>query len=505
MDPTGITTPILRIQPLTAYQGSGRQSPPPFTQGQVLQGTVSGKGAANQFTIDIGGRQVLAESTTPLQVGQKLDLQVSTLSPQVELQIIRTDPLNRLIGNAIHLVGQQADTFPALTALAARSAQLPDLSAKAKQTLQFYGSTLAGATPATTASAPPAEQLAQLLSRTLTLMTTPASVNSAPLQAEVATLLQQLPLTAPLSPALSQQAGTLAALFLEAAGGLAPTGPSLPVAAETGTLPVANDQAALSQQIKTAGGVEQLIATLISQLTPLLPQPSALAASDPLQQLATFLLTMASTGSPSQSLDLDGARLEEILTRLGTNMERLLAGNQADKAGQTLKHALLELLPQLPASDSGHEQADQIVKSIELFQLLQIRLASESLLFLPLPLAFLDQGYLLVDRDPDNQGPGGDADAGERGQQRYELHLQLEGLGNLQIDLLETGGGITIKFVAEDAERARFLAGYREELGQWLTAVDLESAQFLVGAQDPVKSLLAKMMPEATGMVDTRA
>lgn len=503
MDPTGTATPILRIQPLTAYQGSGRHAPPPFIQGQLLQGTVSGKGAPNQFTIDIGGRQVLAESTAPLQVGQKLDLQVATLSPQVELQIVRSDPVNRMIGNAIHLVGQQTDTFPALAALAEKSAQLPHLSANAKQTLLFYGATLA--TPATGAPAPRDQLLAQLLSRTLNLLTTPANTSSAPLQAEVATLLQQLALTAPLNPTASQQAGALAALFLEAAGGQASSGSAPAMAAAAAALTAAHDQTALLQQIKTAGGVEQLIANLISQIPPLLQEPAAPPTTDPLRQLATFLLTQTSQGSPIQPPALDGAQLAEVLARLGTNMERLLAGNQAEKAGQTLKHALLELLPQLPVSDSGHEQANQMVKSIELFQLLQIRLANEALLFLPLPLPFLDQGYLLVDRDQGNRGSEEEADSGGTAQQRFELHLQLEGLGNLQIDLFQERGGVAIKFLAEDAERARFLANFREELGQWLTAVDLESAQFLVGAREPVKSLLAKIMDGATGMVDTRA
>ncbi len=69
-------------------------------------------------------------------------------------------------------------------------------------------------------------------------------------------------------------------------------------------------------------------------------------------------------------------------------------------------------------------QADQLVRSIELFQLLQIRLAGESLFFLPLPFSFLDQGYLLVDadqgRDPDRQGD-------EQAHPRYELHLRRKG------------------------------------------------------------------------------
>ncbi|WP_297952679.1 hypothetical protein, partial [uncultured Desulfobulbus sp.] len=120
MDPTSAALPILRIQQLPGYQTGGQQQAP-FAQGQLLQGVISARSSTGQFTIDIGGRQLLAESATPLSVGARLDLQVTALVPRVELQIVH-NPVHRMIGATIHLIGQQATTLPALTGLADQAA-----------------------------------------------------------------------------------------------------------------------------------------------------------------------------------------------------------------------------------------------------------------------------------------------------------------------------------------------------------------------------------------------
>jgi hypothetical protein len=147
-------------------------------------------------------------------------------------------------------------------------------------------------------------------------------------------------------------------------------------------------------------------------------------------------------------------------------------------------------------------QADQITRTIELYQLLQIRLAGEALFFLPLPFSFLEQGFLLVDGDrSDNKGEK----SGEPADKSIELHLRLQGLGNLRITLQLGVGGVALDFMAEDAQRAKFLADHREELRQWLTATDAVSIRFLVGGGEPVTSLLEKIIHGPTGMVDTSA
>ncbi len=145
MDPTSAALPILRIQQLPGYQSGGQQQA--FAQGQLLQGVISARTGTGQFTIDIGGRQLLAESATPLAVGARLDLQVTALVPRVELQIVH-NPVQRMIGATIHLIGQQATTLPALTGLADQAAHLPGLSTASRETLEYFAAVSGRTVPA---------------------------------------------------------------------------------------------------------------------------------------------------------------------------------------------------------------------------------------------------------------------------------------------------------------------------------------------------------------------
>ena len=207
MDPTSAALPILRIQQLPAYQSGGQQQAP-FSQGQLLQGVISARTGTGQFAIDIGGRQVLAESTTPLQVGARLDLQVTALVPRVELQIL-PNPVHRMIGTTIHLIGQQGATLPALTGLADQSAHLPGLSGTSRETLQYFAA-LAGRTTPADGSAPP---LSQLLGRTAALLTSAPGSERTALFAEIGSQLGQLAQGGTLAPEPAARAATLATLF----------------------------------------------------------------------------------------------------------------------------------------------------------------------------------------------------------------------------------------------------------------------------------------------------
>ena len=510
MDPTNITTPILRIQPLLpAYQSGGQEQRTPFSfsQGLLLQGVISAKTGANLFTIDIGGRQVLAESTAQLQVGQKLNLQVTTLTPQVELQIVSSSTtVNRMIGNAIHLIGQQTDIFPGLTDLAGKSAQLPQLSTLSQETLQVYANSMANQTPGTTAPQVPAQLSEQLLSKTLAAFTAPQSPNIQTIYEEIGTLLQQLAQLSSLPTPTAQQATTLAAVFTQISTLLQSTGAPLQAATGATALLTTVDTVSLLEQTAQRYPDNPQIQSLIGRLILMLQaNPTLPATTDPLLQLLGLLANLNSEPTQGQPLQLDGKQLQQFVDRLGMNMERLLADGNPEKAAQTLKFALLELSQQMHAGGKNSVQIDQIIKSIELYQTLQIRLANESLSFVPLPFPFLNQGYLLIDTDRSKRESEENSGAADTTAQLYEMHLQLEGLGNLQIDIRQQDGRVALKFLTEDTERAKFIAGFRDELEQWLTTASVESAQFLVGAKEPVKSLLEKIMSGATGMVDTKA
>lgn len=501
MDQTTNITPSQRIQPLSPYQGGGQHQRLPFNQGQLLQGVISAKSGPNQFTIEIDGRQIQAESTAQLQVGQKLSLQVAALTPQVELHIVNSNTVNRLIGNTIHLIGQQAATFPVLADLAEISGQMPQLSTHSKETLRFYADSIAVRSPV--AAQPPIQPslTVQLLNRAAEAFAAPKDSDTGAQYKEISNLLQQLAQTASLSPETAERADSLAVIFSQAASLEASTGPLQ--AGMGSTAPgSADDTINLLNQLGKLHQNNPQVQDLIGRLMPLLTENASFPATHPLQQLVALLAKLDTELVAPQPLQ--GPQLREVVERLGINMEQLLANNSREKAVQTLKHALLELAQQLPAGDKSSLQADQIVKSMELYHLLQVRLAGESLIFMPLPLSFLDQGYLLIDADR-SKNDQEKHDPSEKPLQHFELHLQLEGLGNLQIDFREKDGGVTLKFTAADAERAKFLAGFRGELDRWLTAANLESVQFLVGAREPVKSLLGKIMGDSTGIIDTNA
>lgn len=520
---------ITAVKPLAPAHPGGEQQRPPFALGQLLVGTVSAKGEANQFTLDINGRLLTAESTAPLQVGQRLDLQVASLSPQMALRVI-THPANRLIANAIHLAGRQDTTFPALAALSEKINLLPQLSPESRQTLQLYANSIFSRPPetqplpgqaplttplATTPTTPLTTPLTTpILETILAAFSAPAKTSNGPLFIELSGLLTQLTRSPALPTVLADQAVTLATIFAQAGGGQPPPATSAmpteaflpPAVVPAGELP------ALLARIGTAHPQDPQLHNLLARLLPLLQsdQPLLQSSNQPLpvtmpafRQLIALLAALPGERiSALPTLAVSGQHLREIVDRLGMNMEQLLAHGDRQQAVQTLKFALLEMAQRLPAADPGVGQTDQITKTIELFQLLQIRLASEALFFLPLPFSFLEQGFLLVDGDrSDNKGEK----SGEQAGKSIELHLRLQGLGNLRIAMQLGIGGVTLDFMAEDAQRAKFLADHREELHQWLTATNVASIRFLVGGGEPVTTLLEKIIHGPTGMLDTSA
>lgn len=361
MDPTSILPPTLKIQQLTRYPGQRQEQRSPFAQGQILQALVAGKTGNNQFTLNIGNSQLLAQTTANLQIGQKLDLQVTDLAPKVTLQIV-SDPLTQGIGKSIHLLDHQAELLTSISNLSRNAPALQQLSSNALQTLTLFSA--------------------------------------------LGNLQYSLPATADL------------------------------------------------------------------------PQQAA------------------------ESLRISGQDVQQLAERLGLNLEQLLATGNREQAAQTLKYALLELSQHQGTTGTLAEQTANPLQTIELFQLLQLRLANEALFFLPLPFSFLEQGFLLIEEDK----PGSEKEGDNTGKGKtYGLHLQLNGLGSMQIDINQDDGRVNLRFTLEDVERAKFMASHREELADWLTTGKLTSVQFLTGAEEPAKKLLTTMVHGVTGMLDTKA
>ncbi len=484
-----------RVYPQSGLTGSGQEQQPALRQGQFLQGTVSAHKGGNQFVLTIGGREVAVESTVPLRVGGRLDLQVEALAPRVELRIadntLDSRQVNRLISNSLpHMTGIKT-SFASLDALAGRAATLPSFSADSRQTLQWYAAALT--TPSGTASfSLPAQTLTQLLSAALpSLQASISPPEAVSAYEKTARLLQQAANALP--PEAGRQAMRLATLFFQAAQALS-----------KGTATVYTAGAAFPQGVALAPGLPpgQQASTLMSLLFRV---TGNLPLEHPVRQLALFLAEYTGSGVSAARSGLDGKILRETGERLGMNMERLLAEGRRGEATHTLKYALLDLAQNLPPGEEGKDirAAGLMTRAIEGWQAVQIRLATESLFFIPLPFSFLNQGYLLVSDEGSQEQE--ERSSGQNGLQ-VSLRVHLEGLGNLRIDIAWKEEGSSFTFFAEDRERARFLSLHHDELKEFLTTAHPESVRFLTGAGDPMAELLAKAFPGADdGMINTKA
>jgi hypothetical protein len=186
--------------------------------------------------------------------------------------------------------------------------------------------------------------------------------------------------------------------------------------------------------------------------------------------------------------------LRQLLLRLGLDLEAMLARREG-KGDGTLKAALLEVMAR--GGGEGREHASQLVQTLELFQLAQVRLDQQGALLLPLPLPFLEQGFLVAEG-------GGEGAEGQADPQRLALHLALQGLGNLRVDFYQSEEGLLLRFACEGREQADFLAGFQEELRSALEQLPLTGLSFTTGVESPDKALIRRLLPEGQSVLDTR-
>ncbi|MDY0389359.1 MAG: flagellar hook-length control protein FliK [Desulfobulbus oligotrophicus] len=461
-----------------------QQEPPAFHQGQLLRGVVNAKSGDQQFSLTVNGQTLTARTTVNLQPGQQLHLQVVSLTPQVELQIITNDPARQHLVTLLPLLSQQTSLGPALSALTTDTGLLEQLNPALRATLLWYADTAQGFGRVVQDGA---------------LSASPAFRQH--VQAAGA-LLQQLGNDALLPPGITQFAAELAAFFTAAAD--RGETPSVLQFLSTATLP---GTAIIDGLLRAA--MEQIEHSTTLTSTALAPLFSLLAEnreSSALERLAQLfgLLTQADSGPEEASWPKSGAQMADFCNRLGLNLERLFLEGRADEGLNTLKCALLA------AAQAGQSTAqssvissEQLIQHLELYQLVQLKLAGESLVFFPLLFPFLQQGYLFVDQDhsgrqPDHKKTGNSSDS-------VTLHVQLEGLGSLEIEMHQSDGRLHLTFVTEKMEQADYLAAFREELEQWISSASPISARFLPGAEEPFKKLLTRVIGDATSFIDTKA
>jgi len=195
-----------------------------------------------------------------------------------------------------------------------------------------------------------------------------------------------------------------------------------------------------------------------------------------------------------------GDALRRMLDGIGLQMEAKLGQGAQDVRANSLKSALLEVIQQA-GEETIKEAGKDLLSTIESLQLSQLRLEPDKTLILPLPFPFLDQGYLLIDQKQEQESEGREREK----QMHFSLHLALTGLGNLQIDFLQTDDGIWMRLNCESQEKADFVAQFSDELKQQLADPPVQGLSFAATANAPGADLIRMLMPAGQSLLNTKA
>ncbi len=452
----GIITPLSTPSPLvgsTPSQGRGwSQTQQLLALGQLFKAVVVEAKDGGNFTLDIGGSRLTATSSAPLAQGQALQLQVVKTEPFIELKIVNDNAASPpFAGRSLTLLGKNLDLSPLMQTIRQLDpAVLQSLTPATRKVLEnfsalqqnFVGNKDVGAT---------VKQLVDHLGPNLEHFTVKGDQTGA---------------TQTLKAALLE--------LVQNSGGF-----------EKNTL---NTGAFSGKGIEPAPLLQSA-----GQFS-----PTVLASLDPVTRnvFESFFATQQSILGGKDG----GAALKELIGRLGLNLEHLLARGDKDGAAQTLKAALLDLAHTFAGSEKIAEGTGRLISALELFQLTQVHSGTDNNYILPLPLPFVEQGYLLIERDGRDSESGGQDPAGKR----FSLHLTMSDLGNLRIDFLRNAEGLFIRFAADSKEKAEFLAGFEDELQSSITTAPLIGLSFSGGAPDPISDLIRRLVPEGRSILDTK-
>jgi hypothetical protein len=291
-----------------------------------------------------------------------------------------------------------------------------------------------------------------------------------------------------------------------APGVVVPSGAPLPVAQAPETATASAGEAPVAK-------LENRIQRILQRLQPLLEQKQSLspelvgrlegllerikplealrsAAELPSPELVTALTQLVQTARQMSSPP-DGKALGGLSQFFGLHMERELQEGRLKDALANLKAALLK------QSQDGGEEMKEPLRRIELFQLCKARLADEAMVFMPLPFAELEEGYLLAE-----QGTAAEEDVAAPLQ--LSISLRLSALGNLRVDMLYDRQGLQLRLASESQEKMDYIKGAQEELRAVLQSVPLQGIGFAADARAPASQLSERLNPAATNLLDER-
>lgn len=195
---------------------------------------------------------------------------------------------------------------------------------------------------------------------------------------------------------------------------------------------------------------------------------------------------------------LSGKDLQLLARHLGLTLEADLARDPATVESANLKSLLLANAPAEEDGEPGAaEKNEQLLQKLELFQLCNLRLARQGATLLPLPLPFLDKGYLVAEREAGS-------DQEQQSPRKISLFLSLQGLGEMRIDLLQEDEGLFVRFTCDAQDKSLFLAAQEPELRNLLTALPLCGATYGSDQGAAGTDLVRRILSEGDELLDTR-
>lgn len=491
---------------------------------QIVRATVV-EGGLDKALLDLKGRRILIQSEQELQTGQKLQLQVLTTYPKLSFKLLAA-PLEERLALLLPLLAKPFN-WDSLTQQVQQGTN-PQSEAM-KQTLEKLSTFLRSPTDVSTQET---AKIASTLSQLKTYAELFSGTNGPALAASLDRMLTALNWKIE-SPDLSIQLKSMAVQFRhqpelmseiprvgqeKIAGLLKQIDQTLKplqpeqvrhLAAELKNL-LSTNPAQLTQLI---GGASQSLPFFLPaqannlELSPaILGHMKALAdhlelavAEKPiwpqdLRQLVQQVLVAIQPLVSEPEILTQSGNLGLLSQLFGLNLEAELLRGKTKDALNNLKSALLGERTQLGP------KGEEALHRLELFQICRVRLAEQNQTFVPLPLPFLEEGFLLVEEhSPDNHQETKD---GER--TRLSLHLKLSSLGNLRIDMLSESSGMLLRVACEDQQRMDFLQSLNDQLQKRLEGLNIRGISFTTGAETPASELLKKLLPTAHGVLDAR-
>jgi hypothetical protein len=210
---------------------------------------------------------------------------------------------------------------------------------------------------------------------------------------------------------------------------------------------------------------------------------------------ALILLLRSSPGK------LTGKDLAQLWDKFGLNLEALLKAGKTGAAKTNFKNMLFMHAIEIHKQGEKTENIQNILDLLNLYQFCRYKLSQEHLIFLPLPFSFLEDGYLLAEKEKHHD----QEDIDPAGRWKITLYLKLSFLGNLKIVLLFENLTLCLRIMCDSKDKAEIISKSLSHLQNHLTAISLDSFSVGIGAEDPIRNLIQHLAHDGDHFITAKA